>query len=235
MDLEGNRFETSLKNAIVRFRAETAADRAKIYVAARASLKRAQYCKSGDAEALELAIEKIEASFAGQRQTMAQRFARAGTLPVMAFVLGTLAGAAAVGYWPEQVARNADSPAQQLVQSYNKGAPHLHEANAFLQRIVDSVIDRQRRNRSAFAASANKFIPLAKFDQELAGSMPKTLPHGTAVIVRADAFNFKILMNWTLCGVASIASPDMVDPVRASGMTVGCPYFGLWSSGAAKW
>lgn len=235
MDLEDNRFEKSLNGAIVKFRAETAADRAKVYVAARASLKRAQYSKPGDAKALELAIEKVESSFAESRQTIAQRSSRAGTLAAMTFVLGVSAGAAAIAYWPEQAAGSAEGPAQQFVKSYNAGVPRLRDANAFLQQVVDSVIDRQKRDRSAFAASAKAFIPLAKFDQQLASRMPKTLPGGTAVIVRADAFNFKILMNWTLCGVASISNPDMIDPVRSPGNTIGCPYFGLWSTGAAKW
>lgn len=235
MDNENNPFEKSLKSAIVKFRAETAADRAKIYAAARTSLERAQYSKPGDADALESAIEKIESSFAERRRPKALGFLHTGNLSAMAFVLGMLAGAAAVAYWPEQVSENANGPAQQLARSYSKGLPLLPEANAFLQQVVDSIIDRQKGDRSAFAASAKTFVGLAAFDPELARQMPKTLPSGTAIIVRADAYNFKVLMNWTLCGVASISNPDMVDPVRASGMTVGCPFFGLWSTGAAKW
>jgi hypothetical protein len=235
MDVGYNRFEQSLNSAIVKFRAETAADRARIYAAARASLKRSQSGKPGDAETLEAAIEKIESSFSKRRRTTTLGFLRTGNLSAMALVLGMLAGAAVVSYWPQPGTENADGPAQRLAQSYSKGLPLLPEANAFLQQVVDSIIKRQQEDRSAFVESAKTFISLAKFDPELASQMPKILPAGTAVIVRADAYNFKVLMNWTLCGVASISKPDMVDPVRGSGMTVGCPFFGLWSAGAAKW
>lgn len=232
MDPEENRFERSLRSAIVKFQAKTAEDRTKIYTAARNTLNQAQDRGPRDSEALEAAITDVEASFAVPREATAARRWRAGMVPAATFALGILIGATLVAYQPVE---NVEGPAQQFAQDYQKGAPLLPDANDFLRQIVDSIIDKQKQDRSAFAASAKTFISLAKFDPDLAAQMPKTLPSGTAVIVRADAFDFKVLMNWTLCGVASIAAPEMIDPVRSSGMIVGCPFFGIWSGNAAKW
>ena len=65
--------------------------------------------------------------------------------------------------------------------------------------------------------------------------MPTTLPPGTAVVLRANAKDFKILLNWSLCPAASIARPELVDRVRSKPGTLACPYFGVWSQGAANW
>jgi hypothetical protein len=55
------------------------------------------------------------------------------------------------------------------------------------------------------------------------------------VVLRANAKDFKILLNWSLCPAASIARPELVDRVRSKPDTLACPYFGVWSQGAANW
>jgi hypothetical protein len=61
------------------------------------------------------------------------------------------------------------------------------------------------------------------------------MPPGSQVVIRADKNDYKVLFNWTLCGVAQIAASEMVEPVRTRAKTLGCQYFGLWTPGAAKW
>src|SRR5690606_28587264 len=109
------------------------------------------------------------------------------------------------------------------------------EATRFIRQVVDAIVERQKRDRASFGESAKNFILLSKFDPELAKAAPKGLPPGTLVTLRADATDLKVLMNWTLCGVASISNPEMVDRVRAPQPTIGCSNFGLWTDGAAKW
>ena len=90
--------------------------------------------------------------------------------------------------------------------------------------------------RTKLEEKASKaYVPVSTLDPNLAKEMPATLPPGSTIIVKVDRKDYKILFNWTLCGAVSIAKPEMVDPVRTKINTIGCPYFGLWTDGAAKW
>ena len=104
MDGVDNRFEKLLRNAIAKFRAESAADREKIYAAARASLKRVQRAGSSDAASLEAAIKAIEASFrpaaAAPASPVGRLMAiRAVAIPLACLVIGAGAGAYAASVW----------------------------------------------------------------------------------------------------------------------------------------
>jgi hypothetical protein len=113
--------------------------------------------------------------------------------------------------------------------------PQVPVAIAFLNDVADAVLEAQSRDRKKLESASKGFIALGRFDPALAERMPRSLPKGSAVMLRADAFNFKILFNWPLCGAVSISNPAMVDPVRSLPSSIGCPYFGIWTSGANGW
>lgn len=122
-----------------------------------------------------------------------------------------------------------------LQARYKASLSQATAAVEFLHEVADSVIKAQSGDRKKLDATAKSFVPLAKFDPDLEKRMPASLPKGSAVILRADAFNFKILFNWPLCGTVSVSNPAMVDVVRALPNSIGCPYFGLWTPPAKTW
>jgi hypothetical protein len=122
-----------------------------------------------------------------------------------------------------------------LKASYEAHLPQVEVAAAFLERLRNEVIARQQNDAAGLSALAgNKFVKLKAVMPELAAQLPKTLPKGSAVILRADAAGYKILLNWPLCATVQYAKPELVDPVRARNV-FGCSHFGLWNEAGAKW
>jgi hypothetical protein len=149
-------------------------------------------------------------------------------------ILG-MAAAAALGLVTWSAGGPASSPTAALEQAYKANLPQVDIAAKFLERVRDRVIQRQKEDGDALAALAEKkYIALKDFDPELAKQLPKSLPKGSAVIVRANAKDYKVLFNWPLCGTVQVARPDLVDPRRKLNV-VGCSHFGLWTKGAAAW
>lgn len=241
------KFEKAIKDAIAKHAAATPSDRERVYRAARASLGRNPALTRDYLADLEAAIAAIEASYAasgrtpdvsgrGKQQPTARP--KAWRTPVLALLAGIVLGAGASTYIQADAAAPAGQEAEGLEQlrlAYRSNVSHLPEATAFIRRVTDEIVQRQKTNKSSLEESAKGFIPLAKLDPALAGQMPKSLPAGTAILVRANATDLKVLMNWTLCGVASITNPELVDRKRAPSPAIGCPYFGLWTNGAADW
>lgn len=143
--------------------------------------------------------------------------------------------AMATGYMP--VGQSATGPATNstLETLYKKDVAQIAVAGDYLEQIRNAIQSRQQKDATALTALfGGKFLPLAKVDRELARKMPKTLPKGTAIILRADATDHKILFNWPLCAAVQVAKPEMVDPKRA-GNSLGCQNFGIWTAKAANW
>lgn len=189
---------------------------------------------------LEAAIAATEATFTARRS----RFALPDRLKALhsatlALLVGLVVGAGASTYIHANAAAVATeqeaAAMEQWRQALSDSAALMPEATRFIRHVVDAVVERQKTDRAALEANPKWMIPLEKFDPALAEQMPKSLPKGTAVVLRADATNLKVLMNWTLCGVASVTNPELVDRQRASAASIGCPYFGLWTDGAATW
>jgi hypothetical protein len=122
-----------------------------------------------------------------------------------------------------------------LKAAYEAKLPEVEIAAAFLERLRKEVIARQQNDPSGLSALASdKFVKLKTAMPELAAQLPKKLPKGSAVILRADAAGYKILFNWPLCATVQYTKPDLVDPVRAR-KVLGCSHFGVWNEAAAKW
>ncbi|WP_353644251.1 hypothetical protein [Mesorhizobium sp. WSM2239] len=128
-----------------------------------------------------------------------------------------------------------DETAAALIASYEAHLPQVAAAATFLERVREEVITRQQNDAAELTALAGaKFVKLNAAMPELAAQSPKTLPKGSAVILRADATGYKILFNWPLCATVQYARPDLVDPVRARDV-LGCSRFGVWNEAGAKW
>ena len=230
--MKRDKLEEIVKAAIVSNRAETIEQRERIYRAARASIARKAAEDPEIAETLESVITEIEASFAPPKPK--QR------LSLMSLLLGLAIGAVAAGGGTAALLHGPGATSALALETrFDKpiedGAKQLPVAEAYLRTVMDAVFKRQK-NDPAFAQSEKKFIPLKAFDPDLAKRIPAAeLPRGSSVIMRADGNDVKLLMTWQLCGVAQILKPELLDPVRSGGPTVGCPYIGIWSEGAAKW
>jgi hypothetical protein len=247
------RFEQAIGKAISDRHAQSPAAREKIYAAARAALASRSGGAPGLAGTLESAIAAIESSFAPEPELESAaalslpgaakpRYSRIGQgvpRPPFAFVAGAVVGALLATLAVVLVNSAADQPAsagQALEAKYARSLQQLPVAEAFLTEVSDAVIEMQKKDRAALEAKAGKkFVSLKQLDPALARKMPKSLPPGSAMIVRATGRDFKILFNWTLCAAASIARPELVDRVRSRTDMLGCPYFGIWTQGAANW
>lgn len=110
----------------------------------------------------------------------------------------------------------------------------LRDAVAFLDQVRDEVVKRQKQDPAALEKLAGtKYIGLAAFDPELQKALPKTLPKGSAMLLRANKSSYKILLNWPLCPAVKFLRPDLVDPVRdLPGLS--CAMFGVWNAPGAK-
>jgi hypothetical protein len=251
--MDQQRFEQAIGKAISDRHAQSPAAREKVYAAARAALARRSGGAPGLAGALESAIAAIESSFAPEpklesvatlsRQGAAKpHYSGIGqgvSRPRFAFVAGILVGALLATVAVALTNSVADQPVgarQALEARYARSLQQLSVAEAFLTEVSDAVIDMQKKDRAALEAKAGKkFVGLKQLDPTLAEKMPKSLPPGSRVIVRATGRDFKILFNWTLCAAASIARPELVDHVRSKTDMLGCPFFGIWTRQASDW
>lgn len=234
--MAGERFEAAIRNAIAKRRAETPEQRQQIYQAARTSFQRLAR-GAEDAAALDSAIAKVEASFADNsaliERTRKRRYLASGAVLLLS---GIATGALSVSYFisPSTSAAN-DQIGARFSRQYNDGLQHMPGVIAYFREITDAVVERQRNDRDSLEPAKGAFIAVSKLDPILGGKMPKSLPPGTQFIVRADQKDLKVLANWTLCGVAKVSNPEMLDPVRSKEDGIGCPYFGMWTPAAVKW
>jgi hypothetical protein len=123
---------------------------------------------------------------------------------------------------------------QRLQHLYSNGVPQIAEAKKFLTKVFFAVAARQKTD-AVMAATSKSYVALSVFDPALAKEMPKTLPRGSSVVLRANGTDMKILLAGPLCATAAIAEPSLVDPVRSDPKFLGCNYMGLWTPGAARW
>lgn len=231
----------AIRKAIADRNAQTPEERERIYAAARAAFGR-----NGDGGPVAMArldstINAIEASYAPKPTIAPASSTGRGKwktyLPALAAgaVLG-VAGAVLIMPKPLPALPQDEKALAVLEHKYASALPQIPVAVDFLNKVSDAVIAMQKKDRAGLEAKASKrFVALKVLDPALAKLVPASLPTGSAVIVRADGFNFKILFNWTLCGAMEIARPELIDHVRDKINGIGCPYFGLWTSGAANW
>ena len=237
--MQPEKITQAIRKAIVDRDARSPAERQKVYSAARIAVGR-QMNGAANAAVIESAISAIEASFAPKPEKKPSIFALAPavrrSLPPIG--IGAVFGAlmALVVWAVLPASQDGNQVLESLERRYNETLPQVPVALDFLRRVSDSVIAMQKTDRAGLEEKAAKsFIALRKLDPELAAQLPKTLPPGSSVIVRANGFDFKILFNWTLCGAVQISQPALVDRVRSKADVLGCPYFGLWTPAAANW
>lgn len=238
--MHSERIAATIRKAIADRNAQTAAERERIYAAARAAFEKRPAANDTGKAILEATILSVERAFAPASQTppvAAARVSAARRYPhlALAALCGAI-GAALITWAVMSTIPGSNSNAEILARQYDNTVSQLPAAMTFLREVSDAVVTMQKANRGKIEALASKdFIPLATFDAELAKRMPASLPAGSAIVLRADAFNFKILFNWTLCGAVRVSHPDMVDPLRGGADVLGCPFFGLWTPEAAGW
>jgi hypothetical protein len=154
---------------------------------------------------------------------------------VIDVILGAAVAAVVVAAALPLLTRNGEA-VDKLKYRYEETLPLVPVAVDALHKVSAMVIRMQKDDPAGLEEKASKaYVPVSTLDPNLAKEMPATLPPGSTIIVKVDRKDYKILFNWTLCGAVSIAKPEMVDPVRTKINTIGCPYFGLWTDGAAKW
>lgn len=231
----------AIRKAIADRNAQTPEDRERIYAAARAAFGRNGNGGPAATAALDSTINAIEASYAPKPMpepaSSAQRGKWKTYLPALAVgaVLG-VAGAVLLIPKPLPALPQDEKALAVLEHKYASALPQIPIAVDYLNKVSDAVIALQKKDRAGLEAKASKrFVALRVLDPVLAKQVPASLPAGSSVIVRADGFNFKILFNWTLCGAVQLARPELIDHVRDKINGIGCPYFGLWTSGAANW
>ncbi len=235
------KLETAIRKAIDERGASNPEKRTQIYSAARSALDRRPDAGKDARERFDALVRKIEGSYSSRFERID---AAIGWLVDkkhllgrgFAFAAGMVVGATALALLDSSELTSAEPENLRSIQdSYEATLPQVPVAVGFLNKVADAVIAAQKSDRKKLAAASKGFVALEKFDPELARKMPSSLPKGSKVIVRADAFNFKILFNWTLCGTVRISDPALLDPVRSSAKLIGCPYFGLWTPAAANW
>jgi len=234
-----DKIEQAVRKAIDDRGARDPAQRARIYGAARAALGRRPDVDADALARFDALAGRIEAGYAPKPAETQGRSRLRGTWnaarPWLLFAAGVLVGAGALLFADAIAVNSAVADKEDMFRrNYEATRAQVPVASEFLHEVADAVIKAQGGDRKRLDAT-KKFVALAKFDPDLAKNIPRTLPKGSAVILKADPFNFKILFNWPLCGTVSISNPDMVDPVRALPNAIGCPYFGLWTSGASRW
>jgi hypothetical protein len=185
---------------------------------------------------LDQTIDEIEASCKTTPEIAKNRrggVGRALALLVIGAVLGGAAAAAVMVFGLRF--QPVDPIAAKLKQQYDATAPLVPIAVDYLHKVRDAVVEMQKNDPEALEAKASKYVSVQVFDPKLAKKLPQSLPPGSNIVMRANRKDYKILFNWTLCGAASIAKPDMVDPVRRWANVLSCSYFGMWTPGASKW
>jgi hypothetical protein len=238
--MDQEKITQTIRKMIADRNAGSAAEREKIYAAARSALDRTA---SGDPAAimeLETAIATVESSYAPSRAepTPAERprgLRRHLAAVATDVVLGALVAAIVVAAALPLLMRDGKA-VDKLKYQYETTLPQVPVAIDMLNKVSAMVVQMQKADPAGLEAkAAKKYISLKAFAPDLDKQMPASLPIGSSIIVRADKDNYKILFSWTLCGAARIAKPEMVDPVRSKVDVLGCPYFGVWTPGAAKW
>jgi len=231
-------YEAAIRRAIAKRRAETPEQREQIYAAARESFQRTGRAAE-ELDALDAAIKAIESTFhkAPAVSTMSP-WKRYWIVPAFVAAIGAGIGAGYLLSATQAGPNTIDEPAfaqRYFERTYRDQANVLEAAFAYLRELSDEIVRRQRNDRESLARSEKAFVLLSTYDAALAKKMPASLPPGTTVTLRATPTDFKILLNWTLCGMASVSHPEMVDKVRNTVATIGCPYFGVWTPGATNW
>jgi hypothetical protein len=227
----------TIRKIIYDHSARSLGERTEIYSAARTSVRKATNGEPAIMADVDEVIDEIEADYTPKPETRENRGGgarRALAMLVAGALLGGVAAAATmmVGFH----FRPIGPVAVELKRQYDETRPLMPAAVDYLHRVAEAVIGMQRTDPAALEAkAANKFVPVAALDPELAKKLPSSMPAGSGVLVRADKDDYKILFGWTLCGAARFAKPEMVDPVRTRANVLGCPFFGVWTPGAAKW
>lgn len=238
--MQREQFEEIIRSMIVKRAAKERPEREMIYAAARSSLRRRPNISAKNIAELDAAIDTVETTFLPRvKRLKVFDLSKATRIAAIALLLGIAlgAGVSALVHAPAATASsNYEASAfEELKQIYSVQVALMPEAIGFIRRVMEEIGERQKRDKDSLETASKKFVPLRTFDPGLAKKMPKSLPPGTSIMLRANATDQKVLMNWTLCGVASISKPEMVDRKRTRVSGIGCPFFGLWTDGAAKW
>jgi hypothetical protein len=202
---------------------------------------------------LEEAIAEYEGTYSSAMFNVAGRNASAATAAdasahrpeqTRSYLTGALAGIAAVlllgilligtGFLTLSTDRAQAARSETVERELVAAGTQLRDALALLDKVRAEVIKRQQQDPAALTNLAGaKFIGLPAFDPALQRAFPKTLPKGSAVVLRADGAAYKIIVNWPLCPATKLLRPDLVDPVRdVPGLA--CGGFGIWNSAGAK-
>jgi hypothetical protein len=234
------KLEQTLRKVIEDRSARSIGERSEVYSAARSSVRKATNDEPAVLADVDDVIEEVEASFTPAKTVQENEGARPRR--GAASIVSALAGGAILGCIATAAAMilglqfQPYSPvAAKLMQQYEATAPLLPAAVDYLDKVRDAVVAMQKSDPAALEAKASKYVSIGSFDPALAKEFPKTMPTGSSIVIRANRNDYKILFNWTLCGAARIAKPELVDPVRIRTDVFGCPYFGLWTPGAARW
>jgi hypothetical protein len=234
--LDREKLAQTIRKLIADRDADSALEREKTYAAARLALVRTANGDPASMIELESVIADIESSYridhpaVGPAGSVWRTFARVA----MDVGIGAVVAAAIVAASPLLLDR--DRVAGKLKYQYENALPQMQVAVDAINKVSAAVVRMQQADPEGLEAkSSQKFVSLNTIDPQLTKELPASLPVGSGIIVRADRKDYKILFNWTLCGVARIAKPEMVDPVRNRTDVLGCPYFGVWTEGAAKW
>jgi hypothetical protein len=215
--------------------ARSLGERTEIYSAARASVRKATNDEPAVMAELDQTIDEIETSCKEKPEITKNRRGGAGlALLVVGAVLGGAAAAAGLVFVLRL--QPVDPIAAKLKQQYDATAPLVPIAVDYLHKVRDAVVEMQKNDPDALEAKAGKrFIPVASLDSALWKQFPKSMPLGTGVLLRANKKNYKILFNWTLCTAVKLSNPEMINSVNKIPSILGCPYFGIWTTDAARW
>jgi hypothetical protein len=216
------------------------AERTEVYSAARASLRKATNDEPAIMAELDQVIGEVEASHGPEREIKDDGGARRGgarRLPWAAAAGLILGGAAAAAVMVFGFHFRPQSPvAATLMRQYKATVPLIPAAVDYLHKVAERIVEMQKNDPAGLEAKAStRFIRSVGLDPELAKKFPPSMPPGSDVVLRADRNDYKILFSWTLCGAVRLARPELVDSIRSRADVIGCPYFGLWTPGAAKW
>ncbi|MGN6468171.1 MAG: hypothetical protein ACTHLC_01150 [Rhizobiaceae bacterium] len=214
------------------------AERTEVYSAARASLRKATNDEPAIMAELDQVIDEVEASHGPEREIKddGARGGGARRLPWAAAGV-ILGGAAAAAVMVFGFHFRPQSPvAATLMRQYKATVPLIPAAVDYLHKVAERIVEMQKNDPAGLEAKAStRFIRSVGLDPELAKKFPPSMPPGSDVVLRADRNDYKILFSWTLCGAVRLARPELVDSMRSRADVIGCPYFGLWTPGAAKW
>jgi hypothetical protein len=238
------KLEQTVRKLIEDRNARSLGERSEVYSAARKSVRRATNEELAILADTDEVIDEVEASYAPRQQPIKQDGSnrRGGAKPVLFGLVGgaILGGLAAAAVMVFGLRFQPYTPvAATLVRQYNATVPLVPAAVDYLNKVAAAIVEMQKKDPAALEAKASsKLVGITSVDPELAKNLPlpRSMPPGSTVIIRANRSDYKILLNWTLCTAVRFTKPEMVDPARApSKDMVGCSYFGLWTPGAVKW